>query len=210
MAITGGSLVDANGDALTSQLNGDQQALDVGVNVNGIQVDPRDIRALVPATDSINVQDITGTISLPTGASTEAKQDTGNASLASIDGKLNSLGQKASAASTPVVLASDQTSIPVVSEVAKGTLTNRSGTTSGTANTSTEIIPANANRKYLIIQNVSSAIIWINFGGAATTSQPSFQLSIGATFAMEGNFVSTEAVHAISSKSSMGFTAKEA
>lgn len=35
-----------------------------------------------------NINDISGTISLPTGASTAAKQDTGNTSLSSIDGKL--------------------------------------------------------------------------------------------------------------------------
>lgn len=45
---------------------------------------------------------------LPTGASTAALQTTGNTSLSSIDGKLNSLGQKLSAASVPVVIASDQ------------------------------------------------------------------------------------------------------
>jgi tetrahydromethanopterin S-methyltransferase subunit B len=45
--------------------------------------------------------------------STAAKQDTGNASLASIDGKLNSLGQKASTGSVPVVIANDQSPVPV-------------------------------------------------------------------------------------------------
>ena len=44
---------------------------------------------------------------LPTNAATSAKQDTGNTSLSSIDGKLNSQGQKAASGSTPVVLASD-------------------------------------------------------------------------------------------------------
>lgn len=44
---------------------------------------------------------------------TTAKQDTGNTSLASIDTKTPALGQAAMAASTPVVLASNQTSIPV-------------------------------------------------------------------------------------------------
>lgn len=45
---------------------------------------------------------------LPSGASTSALQTTGNTSLSSIDGKLNSLGQKVSASSMPVVVASDQ------------------------------------------------------------------------------------------------------
>lgn len=50
---------------------------------------------------------------LPTGAATEAKQDTGNSSLSSIDGKLGSLGQKTMAGSAPVVIASDQSTLPI-------------------------------------------------------------------------------------------------
>ncbi len=50
---------------------------------------------------------------LPTGAATSALQTAGNASLASIDGKLNSLGQKTLANSVPVAIASDQTAFPV-------------------------------------------------------------------------------------------------
>jgi hypothetical protein len=48
--------------------------------------------ALIVSTgvDSFNINNITGTISLPTGAATSALQTTGNASLASIDTKLTS------------------------------------------------------------------------------------------------------------------------
>lgn len=49
---------------------------------------------------------------LPSGAATAAAQTTGNNSLASIDGKFSSLGQKVSSASTPVVIASDQSIVP--------------------------------------------------------------------------------------------------
>ena len=45
---------------------------------------------------------------LPTGAATSAKQDTGNTSLSSIDGKTPALGQALSAASVPVVLPAAQ------------------------------------------------------------------------------------------------------
>lgn len=38
-----------------------------------------------------SITNITGTVSLPTGAATDAKQDTGNSSLSSIDGKLTSV-----------------------------------------------------------------------------------------------------------------------
>jgi len=56
---------------------------------------------------------ITGSISLPVGASTAAKQDTGNASLSSINGKILTPGQAPMSTSSPVVIASDQSSIPV-------------------------------------------------------------------------------------------------
>lgn len=51
---------------------------------------------------------------LPTGASTSANQATGNSSLASIDGKLNSLGQKTMANSVPVTIASDQSTVAII------------------------------------------------------------------------------------------------
>jgi hypothetical protein len=50
---------------------------------------------------------------LPTGASTSALQTTGNTSLSSLDTKLPAKGQAAMAASTPIVVASDQSTIPV-------------------------------------------------------------------------------------------------
>lgn len=74
---------------------------------------------------AIPISNISGTVSLPTGAATEAKQDTGNTSLSTIAGKdfstettlsaLNSkfasLGQKASSGSAPVVLSTAQETI---------------------------------------------------------------------------------------------------
>ncbi len=47
---------------------------------------------------------------LPSGAATSAKQDTGNTSLASIDGKTPALGQALAASSVPVVLTAAQLS----------------------------------------------------------------------------------------------------
>jgi len=50
---------------------------------------------------------------LPSGAATSALQTTGNTSVGNIDTKTPTLGQKAMAGSTPVVLASDQSAVPV-------------------------------------------------------------------------------------------------
>lgn len=47
---------DGAGNSLTSQVNGAARALDVGIDVAGVQVDPRAIRALVPATDEVKAR----------------------------------------------------------------------------------------------------------------------------------------------------------
>lgn len=77
------TLLDKDGNPISSQVSGSQQAVDVGINVAGIQVDPRDVRALTSA-DQITV----AASALPTGAATSANQTTGNASLSSIDSKI--------------------------------------------------------------------------------------------------------------------------
>ena len=71
------------------------------------------------AGDPTDIRNITGAVSLPTGASTFAEQQTQTTKLTSIDGKLNTLGQKTSANSMPVVISSDQikNSIPSLSEL---------------------------------------------------------------------------------------------
>lgn len=47
--LIGSRLYDVAGTGITSQVNGVQQALDVGINVAGVQIDPRQIRALTAA-----------------------------------------------------------------------------------------------------------------------------------------------------------------
>jgi hypothetical protein len=62
----------------------------------------------IPVTQSgtWNINNISGTISLPTGAATQATLNT-------LNGKFGTLGQKNMAGSAPVVLASNQSAIPV-------------------------------------------------------------------------------------------------
>ncbi len=88
---------DGYGNAITSQVSGSQRSLDIGIDVSGVQVDPRARTwTLSSGTDSCssvqfgtwNLNNITGTISLPTGAATSSLQTTGNSSLSSLDSKL--------------------------------------------------------------------------------------------------------------------------
>ena len=60
-------LNDGTGNALTSQANGSQRALDVGINVAGVQVDPRSIRALT-ASDVVSVNNLPATVDTNFGA----------------------------------------------------------------------------------------------------------------------------------------------
>lgn len=201
MAISSGALLDANGDAITGQANGTQTALDVGVNVGGVQVDPRQVRPLTSA-DQVTV----AASALPAGASTSANQSTANTSLASIASSLTH-GQATSANSVPVVIASDQSPISVITTTNRGALTDRSGTAS---TSSTSIIAANANRKYLMVQNLSGAKMYINFGAAASQGSGSIFLAAnGGSFTMEGEFLSTDQIFIIASANSSAFTAKE-
>lgn len=74
---------DGAGNSLTSQVNGTQRALDVGIDVAGVQVDPRQIRALTN-TDVVKAQ----------------IQDNAGVGI--------TLGQKTKDLSIPIVFASDQ------------------------------------------------------------------------------------------------------
>lgn len=91
---------------------------------------------------------------------------------------------------------------------ASGTLTDRSGTAT---TTSTQMMAANASRRYLFIQNVSTTkTIWFNFTTAAVATFPSITLPPGASFVMESSFISTEAIFVINgSAGTTTFSAKE-
>lgn len=95
-------------------------------------------QSAVPASQSgtWNITNISGTVSLPTGAATSANQTTANSSLSSIDGKLGSLGQKTMSGSAPVVIASDQSAIATKSGGATLVTKSRNDYTSTNVTTS--------------------------------------------------------------------------
>ena len=84
-------------------------------SLNSLAVTIASDQSAVPASQSgtWNINNVSGTVSLPTGAATLAAQNTGNSSLSSIDTKTPSLGQTTMTGSTPVVIASNQTAVPV-------------------------------------------------------------------------------------------------
>lgn len=120
---------------------------------------------------------------LPAGASTSALQTSGNATLTSITGQLPStLGQKTSANSLAVVLASDQSTVPVSTPNATvGTITSVSGSA-----TSVSILASNTARKGAIVTNDSTAILYLALSSStASTSAYSVKLYPNASYLVD-------------------------
>lgn len=115
---------------------------------------------------------------LPAGASTSSLQTSGNASLTSIDSKTPALGQAVMAASVPVVIASNQSAIPVIVGV------STTATLSSVANSLTTgvLLAANTNRKSYIVFNDSLAVVFLAFAATASTTAFSTKLQPGSEY----------------------------
>lgn len=129
---------------------------------NGIKVD-----------NSGNTQPVSAAaLPLPTGAATSALQTTGNTSLSSLDGKLPTQGQKASAGSLPVVLASDQPSLPVVQgarTVANAPVYNDYTATSVSTSAYTQVVASTSNAiKQIDVFDSSGQAMILATGGAGS------------------------------------------
>lgn len=119
------------------------------------------------------------TLPLPTGAATATLQTSGNASLTTIatettaiSGQLPAtLGQKVSASSLAVVLASDET-VPVTLPVS----TTAAQTSVAGSAASVSLLASNSSRKGYSIFNDSTAILYVGFTATTTTSAYSVKL----------------------------------
>lgn len=98
------------------------------------------------------------------------------------DGAATLIGQKAMSASLPVVLASDQASVPVANtEVrpATATLANVSGSAS-----SVTLQTSNAARRWWACHNDSTAILYVKFGSTASATSYTVKLQPDAYYEM--------------------------
>lgn len=121
----------------------------VAVKVNPSGALTTDVSGTVAATQSgtWNITNVSGTVSLPTGASTLAEQQTQSTTLSTISGKLpTTLGQKAMAASLAVTLASDQSAVPAT-QSGTWNINNISGTVSLPTGAATETTLSALNTK---------------------------------------------------------------
>lgn len=96
-------------------------------------------------------------------------------------------------------------------QVPTGTIfTDRSGTTSATPSTSTQVAPQNQSRRYLLIQNLSGTTpIYINFTSAANAGSGSIYLTPLGSYSSENATISTEAVNILATVASVPFSCKE-
>jgi hypothetical protein len=134
---------------------------------------------------SWNINNVTGTVSLPTGAATEA-------TLSTVSGKLPAtLGQKAMASSMAVVVASDQSAIPISGSLSGSIyslpVSASASSVSRVANSlaSQTLAALNVNRKGLYLYNDSTANCYVKFGATASLTSFTVKLFSTDTFIME-------------------------
>lgn len=140
-----------------------------GTSTNPIRTDPTGT-----TTQPISA----ATLPLPTGAATET---TLAARLAdtTFTTRINTQGQKTMAASTPVVLASDQPGLPLPT-ASTPTLSNVASSA-----TSVTVVAANASRKGLLIYNDSTKRVYLKFGATASSTSFSVPLEPGSLYTMD-------------------------
>lgn len=199
-----------------SQFGGSNVVTGTGNSGSGI---PR-----VTISNDSSITNISGTISLPTGASTSANQATeitslgtiatntgslvtlqtaGNASLASIDaGVPAALGQTTMANSMPVTIASNQSALAISSASGSSGTPTESSVSCATATTT--LLAASAATKFVVIRNptTATATVWVNVTGvSAVAAAPSIDIPPGGEVdfaASENSFLPTTAYNCIS------------
>lgn len=114
------------------------------------------------------------------------------------------VGQKTSALSLPVVLASDQAVIPVRTAPLAGTDRSITATT-----TSAQLMAANTTRTKFYIKNDSTIDVWINLGATAVATPGGGNMKIlanGGYFEFAG---SSSAINIIAASTTAAITARE-
>jgi hypothetical protein len=164
------ALVDGSGNQITSFGGGTQYASGV------TQATPTGTVAL-----GINASNVLNALLLDASGYLEVNVKAEN--LTQIGGSNLALGQTTMSASIPVVLASNQASIPVTANIpiALG-LTDASSTITA-GGTAQQLMAANASRHGWSLYNSSAAILWINdVGGNATSGGSSFGIAAGVLY----------------------------
>lgn len=107
------------------------------------------------------------------GSATAARQDTGNTSLASIDGKVPAKGTAAMAASTPVTLATDDTAVKALAPPAASD--TPAAITAGAVTQFASVATAHG----IIVQNDTTSTTNIRVGDSGITAARGIQVAPG-------------------------------
>lgn len=167
----GGAVTIANGADVVEGNTADVKV--VGDNAGTVSAKLRGLNTTLSSVDGKITTCNTGAVvvsssALPTGASTSALQSTGNTSLASIDTKTvlpATLGQKTMANSLAVVVASDQSAIPISGSI---TASNASiGLTGAVAPTSGTLIGGSDGTNLVGVKVSATGVVSVD--GSATT-----------------------------------------
>lgn len=163
---------DAAGNNLTSQVNGGQRALDVGIDVAGVQIDPRAIRALtsadvVTANQGTSPWVVSGTIAATqSGAWTTGRTWTLSSGIDSVASMQSGIWtvQPGNTANTTPWLVTDSSNGPVT----PGTVATNSSLAGGQFNT---ILPTLTNTQQAALQIDSSGRLIISpLSGTSTVT----------------------------------------
>lgn len=122
------------------------------------------------------------TLPLPTGAATEATLSTRLAD-ATFTARINTLGQKTSANSTPVVIASDQSAIPVT-QGGTGTAT----VTSVAVSTTVATLSASNSAKTQVIVFNEAGTLFVKLGAGATSASYTYRLTANTVLEISGYY----------------------
>ena len=163
--IDGVSGQETMSDSLPVVIASDQSAVPISDDGGSITVD-----GTLAATQSgtWDIADITGTISLPTGAATES-------TLSTLDGKVTACNTGA------VTLASQTNPFTSAIPVEPETVSTSSVTSTSASASSVTVLASNASRKLAIFVNDSDKIAYVKLGGTASTTSYSYKLQPNST-----------------------------
>jgi len=172
--IDGVSGQETMANSLPVVIASDQSAVPISDDGGSITVD-----GTVAATQSgtWNINNISGTVSLPTGAATES-------TLSTLNGKVTACNTGAVTISSALPAGTnnigdvDVASLPAVVDA---TYSSSSVTSVSAAATSTSILATNANRRMAIMVNDADKNVYVKLGTTASTSSFSYKLTPGQT-----------------------------
>lgn len=151
-----------------------QSAIPISDNAGSITVD-----GTIAATQSgtWNINNISGTVSLPTGAATET-------TLSSLNGKVTACNTGAVTISAALPVGNNNigdVDIASLPSVVAATYSSSSVTSVTSAATSTSILASNANRRMAIMVNDADKNAYVKLGTTASTTSFSYKLAPGQT-----------------------------